>query len=138
MTSVEARKLLHAVERHEFIDRLRHEATRQGRFDRTCWHLDHPIPGTHTYLMPSDHGAGAERIYAAVEETPRWQKLWRQRRRKLSPRKRAVLDALKVDWRSRPAARIAGVSQPTVDTCKTFFKMHFAQCHQVWKRDFAI
>ena len=42
-----------------------------------------------------------------------------------------------VDWRSRPAARIAEVSQPTVDASKKIFKTHFAQCHTAWKRRFA-
>lgn len=130
-------KLLHRVERNEFIDQLRHDQTKQGAFDKAMWHLDHPIPGTTLLLAPSDKGAGAEKVYAAVEEKPLWLKLWHKDRLALPPRQRAVLDALAIDWRSRPAAKIAGVSQPTVDASKKIFKRHFAQCYQAWKRDFA-
>ena len=137
MTKSEQAKLLHRVERNQFIDRLRHEATKQGVFDRSMWHLDHPLPGTTAYLRPSDHGAGAEALYRAVEERPLWMKLWVRARLALKPRQRAVLDALLIDWRSRPAAKRAGVSQPTVDVYKKNFKTHFAQCYQAWKRDFA-
>ena len=50
--------------------------------------------------------------------------------------RRAVHDPLAGDGRSRPAAKLADVSQPTVDLCKKIFKTHFAQCHTAWKRDF--
>ena len=92
----------------------------------------------------SDLGRGAAAHYTVLEavldpprKEPLWLRLWRRKRLELSPKRRAVLDALAVDWRSRPAARMAGVSQPTVDLCKKIFKMHFAQCYQAWKRDFA-
>ena len=137
LTKSEQAKLLHRVERNQFIDRLRHEATKQGVFDRSMWHLDHPLPGTTAYLRPSDRGAGAEALYRAVEERPLWMKLWVRARLALKPRQRAVLDALLIDWRSRPAAKRAGVDHKTVDACKTFFKTHFAQCYQAWKCDFA-
>ena len=137
MTRTEERKLLHRVERHQFIDALRHKKTRQGRFDAEMWHLDHPIPGTDSYLMPSDRGEGAAAMYAKIEPEPLWRRLWRRRRLELKPRHRAVLDALAIDWRSRPAAKIAGVSQPTVDALKKIFKRHFAQCWQAYERDFA-
>ena len=136
LTPTEKRKLLHTVERHLFQDGLRHKATRQGRFDAAMWHLDHPLPGGTRILLPSDRGSGAERIYAAVENVPLWLRLWRRQRLALKPRHRTVLDALMVDWRSRPAAKIAGISQPTVDLCKKIFKVHFAQCWQAYKRDF--
>ena len=65
---------------------------------------------------------------------------YRERERKrleLPPKRRAILDALAIDWRSRPAAQIAGVDHKTVDQAKKIFKTHFAQCFQAWKRDFA-
>ena len=144
MTKTEERKLLNTVARHRFQDELRHLQTRQGRFDAAMLHLDHPLPGTGLYLTPSDHGAGAESVRDEVEakvdgkkSTPFWLRLWRRRRLALDPCRRTILDALAVDWRSRPAARIAEVSQPTVDAAKKIFKTHFAQCHTAWKRDFA-
>lgn len=92
----------------------------------------------------SDCGCGAAALREEVafnldgpEEDPQWLILWRQQRRKLKPKQRAVLDALAIDWRSRPAARIAGVSHKTVNDYKKFFKMHFAQCFQAWNGDFA-
>lgn len=137
LTPTEERKLLHRVERNLFIDRIRHDATKQGRFDKSCWHLDHPLPGTDVYLRPSDQGAGADRVYAALEKEPLWLRLWRRAVTKLPPRGRAVLAALEIDWRTAPAAKIAGVSRPTVDSWKTKLKTHFAQCWRAYERDFA-
>ena len=95
-------------------------------------------------IWESDHGRGAavsreivERDVDGDRSGPAWLVLWRKKRRELSKKQRAVLDALAVDWRSRPAAKLAHVSQPTVDKCKKNFKVHFAQCFQAWKRDFA-
>ena len=144
MTTIEESKFLHKAERHRFQDELRHLKTRQGRFDAAMLHLDHPLPGTDLRLDPSDRGRGAERMRDEVEakvdgekSMPFWLRLWRRRRLALNPRRRSILDALAVDWRSRPAARIAEVSQPTVDASKKIFKTHFDQCYQAWKRDFA-
>ena len=136
MTKTEERKLLHTVERHLFQDELRHKATRQGRFETEMWHLDHPVPGTSMTLNPSDRGASAAGMYAALETEPLWLRLWRKARLGLKPRQRAVLDALMVDWRTSSAARIAHCSTRSVDRAKTFFKMHFAQCWRAYKRDF--
>ena len=129
-------KLLHRIERNKFIDQLRHDQTKQGAFDKAMWHLDHPIPGTQVYLAPSDHGEAAEKLYAALEEAPLWQKFWVKARLSLKPRQRAVLDALMVDWRDLSAARIAGCGETTVKRFKKIFKVHFAQCYQAYKRDF--
>ena len=92
----------------------------------------------------SDCGRGAAALqYEAAfdldgsEDEPRWLVLWRRRRRLLTKKQRAVLDALAVDWRNRPAARIAGVDHKTVDCCKKFFKVHFAQCFRAWDEDSA-
>ena len=92
----------------------------------------------------SDGGRGARALHTIVSfdldgmrDDPFWLRLWRRKRLALSPKQRAVLDALAVDWRTANAAKIARVSRPTVDTCKKIFKVHFAQCHQAWKRDFA-
>ena len=92
----------------------------------------------------SDGGRGAAALLDEVaydldgpEEEPQWLVLWRRRRRLLTKKQRAVLDALAIDWRSRPAARIAGVDHKTVDCCKKFFKVHFAQCFRAWDEDFA-
>jgi len=134
--SEDERKLLHAVERRQFIDRLRHDATNQGAFDKAMWHLDHPVPGTDFYLKPSDHGAGAARVYAAAEPEPLWRTLWKRERATLPPTGRSVLDALLVDWRTAPAAKIAAASRPTVDRWKKLFQKIFAQCFQAWERDF--
>ena len=92
----------------------------------------------------SDGGRGASEHYATLgalldlpEKEPLWLVLWRRKRLELSPKQRAVLDALAVDWRTANAARIAHVSRPTVDHCKKIFKTHFAQYLRAWKRDFA-
>ena len=92
----------------------------------------------------SDGGRGAAALLEEVaydldgpEEEPQWLVLWRRRRRLLTKKQRAVLDALAIDWRSRPAARIAGVDHKTVDCCKKFFKVHFAQCFRAWDEDSA-
>ena len=130
-------KLLHRIERYEFIDNLRHGTSRQGAFEMSMLHLDHPIPGTEFYLVPSDHGAGAERLLAAVERKPLWKKLWVIGVKKLKPNGRRVLSALMKDWRTTSAAKIAGVSRNCVDRWRTKFKMHFAQCWRAYKRDFA-
>jgi len=131
-------KLLHTVERHQFQDHLRHNRTRQGRFDAEMLHLGHPLPGGGRVLEPSDRGKGAAAIIDAAEVTPLWQKLWTRAYADLSPTGKRIVKALEADWRSRPAARLAGVSQPTVDTWKKNLKIHFAQCFRAWKRDFAL
>ena len=48
-----------------------------------------------------------------------------------------MLNALMVDWRTAPAAKIAGVSRNCVDRWKTKLKTHFAQCWRAYERDFA-
>ena len=135
MTKTDEQRLLHAVERHRFQDELRHKATKQGRFDAEMWHLDHPVPGTSMTLNPSDHGASAAAMYAAMEAEPLWLRLWRKARRELSPRRRRILAALMVDLRPVHAARIACVSRQTVYDAVTFFKMHFAQCWRAYNAD---
>lgn len=92
----------------------------------------------------SDGGRGRyelETIISATvdgdEDLPLWLVLWYRKRLELSPKRRAILDALAVDWRTANAARIAHVSRPTVDLAKKIFKMHFTQCFRAWKRDFA-
>ena len=137
MTKTEESKYWHRAERRKFQNELKHLRTRQGKFDAAMLHLDHPIPGTDLYLDPSDHGAAAEAMYDAIEVVPLWLRLWRRKRLELSPKRRAVLDALAVDWRTACAAKIAATSRPTVDLCKKIFKTHFAQCYQAWERDFA-
>ena len=90
----------------------------------------------------SDEGRGSYEHYevlAAVfdrQRNPSWLVFWRRKRLELSRKRRAVHDALAVDWRTACAAKIAAVSRPTVDLCKKIFKTHFAQCHTAWKRDF--
>ena len=137
MTKTEERKLLNTVARHEFQNELKHLRTRQGRFDATMLHLDHPIPGTDLYLDPSDRGKSAAAMYDEIEVIPLWLRLWRLAAAKLPPKGRAVLGALMIDWRTAPAAKIAGVSRPTVDSWKTKLKTHFAQCWRAYERDFA-
>ena len=73
----------------------------------------------------------------AREKEPLWLRLWRRAVTKLPPKGRAVLAALAIDWRTAPAAKIAGVSRPTVDSWKTKLKTHFAQCWRAYERDFA-
>ena len=99
-------------------------------------HLDHPLPGTDLYLDPSDRGRFAEAMYDEIEVVPLWLRLWRLAAARLPPKGRAVLGALLVDWRTMPASKMAGVSRPTVDSWKIKLKMHFAQCHKAWERDF--
>ena len=136
MTKTEESMYWHKTERRKFQNELKHLRTRQGRFDAAMLHLDHPLPGTDLYLDPSDHGRFAAAMYDGIEVVPLWLRLWRLAAAKLPPKGRAVLGALMVDWRTMPASKMAGVSRPTVDSWKTKLKMHFAQCHKAWERDF--
>ena len=137
MTKTEEGKYLHKAERRRFQDELRHLKTRQGRFDAAMLHLDHPLPGTDLRLDPSDRGKSAAAMYDGIEVVPLWRRLWRLSAAKLPRKGRAVLNALKVDWRTAPAAKIAGVSRNCVDRWKTKLKTHFAQCWWAYERDFA-
>ena len=92
----------------------------------------------------SDAGRGtfemrsvAEYDIDGPEKEPVWLVLWRRKRRELKPKHRKILDALAVDWRTACAAKVAGVSRPTVDQCKKIFKTHFAQCFRAWEWDSA-
>ena len=136
MTKTEESMYWHKTERRKFQNELKHLRTRQGRFDAAMLHLDHPLPGTDLYLDPSDRGRFAEAMYDEIEVVPLWLRLWRLAAAKLPPKGRAVLGALLVDWRTMPASKMAGVSRPTVDSWKIKLKMHFAQCHKAWERDF--
>ena len=136
MTKTEENMYWHKTERRKFQNELKHLRTRQGRFDAAMLHLDHPLPGTDLYLDPSDHGRFAAAMYDGIEVVPLWLRLWRLAAAKLPPKGRAVLGALMVDWRTMPASKMAGVSRPTVDSWKIKLKMHFAQCHKAWERDF--
>ena len=136
MTKTEESKYWHKTERRKFQNELKHLRTRQGRFDAAMLHLDHPLPGTDLYLDPSDRGRFAEAMYNEIEVVPLWLRLWRLAAARLPPKGRAVLGALLVDWRTMPASKMAGVSRPTVDSWKIKLKMHFAQCHKAWERDF--
>ena len=136
MTKTEERKLLNTVARHEFQNELKHLRTRQGRFDAAMLHLDHPLPGTDLYLDPSDRGKSAAAMYDRVEVIPLWLRLWRLSAAKLPRKGRMVLYALMVDWRNRPAGKIAGVDHKTVESWKIKFKVHFAQCWRAYERDF--
>ena len=136
MTKTEESKYWHKAERHRFQDELKHLRTRQGRFEAAMLHLDHPIPGTDIRLDPSDRGESAAALYDRIEVVPLWLRLWRLSAAKLPRKGRAVLYALMVDWRSRPAAKLAEVDHKTVDSWKTRFETHFAQCWRAYKRDF--
>ena len=136
MTKTEESKYWHKTERRKFQNELRHLKTRQGRFDAAMLHLDHPLPGTDLYLDPSDRGESAAAMYDGIEVVPLWLRLWRLSAAKLPRKGRAVLGALAVDWRTMPAAKTAGVSRNCVDRWKIKFKVHFAQCHRAWERDF--
>lgn len=91
---------------------------------------------TNAELERANRGRSAADIYRHFEGTPHWMVLWRRSASKLPRTGRRILAALMVDWRSRPAARIAGVDHKTVDAWKTIFKVHFAQCFRAYKRDF--
>lgn len=130
------KKTLNRHKRREFLDELRHRRTRQGSFENAMLHFDHPLPGGGQILEPSDRGTSAARIYRGLEPTPLWVILWKRSAAKLPRTGKKVLAALAEDWRSRPAAKIAGVSQPTVDHWKKLFKKIFAQCFRAYKRDF--
>ena len=136
MTKTAESMYWHKTERRKFQNELKHLRTRQGRFDAAMLHLDHPLPGTDLYLDPSDRGRFAEAMYDEIEVLPLWLRLWRLAAARLPPKGRAVLGALLVDWRTMPASKMAGVSRPTVDSWKIKLKMHFAQCHKAWERDF--
>ena len=83
-----------------------------------------------------DRGESAAAMYCRIEVVPLWLRLWRLSAAKLPRKGRAVLYALMVDWRTMPAAKMAGVSRPTVDGWKTKLKVHFAQCWRAYERDF--
>ena len=136
MTKTEESMYWHKTERRKFQNELKHLRTRQGRFDAAMLHLDHPLPGTDLYLDPSDRGRFAAAMYDGIDVVPLWLRLWRLAAARLPPKGRAVLGALLVDWRTMPASKMAGVSRPTVDSWKIKLKMHFAQCHKAWERDF--
>ena len=110
----------------------------ETKYDEDCGDEGNDEPSWVT-----DEGRGSFEHYAILasvfdrRRNPLWLKLWRQKRLELSPKRRAVLDALGVDWRTACAAKIAATSRPTVDLCKKIFKTHFAQCHTAWKRDSA-
>lgn len=136
MTEDEA-KLLNTVRRHEFQDALAYGKTRQGAFENDMLHLGHPLFAGGQDLTASDEGRGAEAIRNLNDgKTPLWLRLWARQRAKLSKSRRRVLDALMIDWRTMPASKMAGVSRPTVDSWKTKFKTHFAQCWKAYERDF--
>lgn len=137
MTKTEEAKYLNTALRHSFQDALRYNGTRQGSFECSMLHLDHPVPGTEFYINPSDDGAGAMKVYENVEEIPLWQHLWAIKVAKLPPKGKIVLYALMQDWRNRPAAKIARVSHNCVIRWKTKFKVHFAQCWTAYERLFA-
>jgi len=78
----------------------------------------------------SDGGAGVKRMLNTIEPPkevpPTWLRLYREVYSQLPPTGQRVLNALEQDWRTRPAARIAGVSQPTVDKWKRRFRQLLA------------
>jgi len=117
--------LLGRAARNAFRNGLVRAKTKRGRFE-------------HGFINPrrdlSDGGKGAAAIYAEIEVEPLWLKLWRQERKTLKPKHRAVLDALLVDMRPRVAARIAGVGKNVIYHCsRKIFKVHFAQCYQAYR-----
>ena len=124
-------------------DRYREWAkTRQGAFEtRQILHFDaeaeEACEREHSTSWLSDRGEGAAAMYAKIEPEPLWRRLWRLAAARLPPKGRAVLAALMVDWRTAPAAKIAGVSRNCVDRWKTKLKTHFAQCWRAYERDFA-
>ena len=130
------KKTLNRHKRREFLDELRHRRTRQGSFENAMLHFDHPLPGGGQVLEPSDRGTSAARIYRRLEPTPLWVILWKRSAAKLPRTGKKVLAALAEDWRTSVAAKIAGVSRPTVDHWKKLFKKNFAQCFRAYKRDF--
>jgi len=132
----EDKKILNCRARKAFLDELKHRQTRQGSFEESFLHHGHPLFGGGPVLEPSDGGDSAARIRGNCDEVPRWRTLWIRARRKLTRKQKRILDALLVDWRSRPAARLASVSQPTVDKTKKLFQKIFAQCFQAYDRDF--
>lgn len=129
-------KLLNLHKRYEFLNEVKRQRTRQGRFERDMLHLDHPIPGGVRVLEPSDRGRNAAEIYRHLENTPLWMILWKHTAAKLPRTGKRVLAALMEDWRTSFAARIAGVSRPTVDHWKKLFKKIFIQCFRAYERDF--
>lgn len=131
------KKTLNRHKRREFLDELRHRRTRQGSFENAMLHFDHPLPGGGQVLEPSDRGTSAANIYRELEPTPLWMILWKRSAAKLPRTGKKVLAALAEDWRSRPAAKIAGVDHKTVDAWKKIFKVHFAQCFRAYKLNLA-
>ena len=136
MTEAEA-KLLNTVRRREFQDTLAYGKTRQGAFENAMLHLGHPLFAGGQDLTASDEGRGAAEIRNLDDgKTPLWLRLWRVYARKLPRKGRAVLEALMIDWRNRPAGNIAGVDHKTVESWKKKFKVHFDQCWRAYERDF--
>jgi len=136
--NTEDAKILSHRQRTEFLDALRYKQTRQGSFESQFLHLDHPLPGGGRLLEASDRGKSAAEIRLSAEEVPRWKKLWQRSRKRLTRKQKRILDALLIDFRTTKAADLAKVERSAVLRFKkTFFKVHFAQCYQAWKRDFS-
>ena len=127
-----------AQERHAAEWFYRNKTSFETKYDEDCGEEAGNEPS-----WVSDEGRGSSEHYAVLtalfdrELKPSWLVFWRRKRLQLSQKRRAVHDALAVDWRSRPAARLSGTDHKTVDLCKKIFKTHFAPCHTAWKRDFA-
>ena len=123
--------------RHGVSGEAQREIPRNGRLSRR------PQARTARRFEMTDEGRGCSEHYAVLaalfdrKRNPSWLVFWRRKRLQLTRKRRAVHDALAGDWRTACAAKIAGVSRPTVDLCKKIFKTHFAQCHTAWKCDFA-
>lgn len=125
-------------ERHSAEWFYHNKTSFETKYDEDCGN-----EGNNEPVWVSDDDRGSSEHYAILaaifdrQRNPSWLVFWRRKRLQLTRKRRAVHDALAVDWRSRPAAKLADVSQPTVDLCKKIFKTHFAPCHAAWKRDFA-
>lgn len=124
-------------ERHSAEWFYHNKTSFETKYDEDCGDEGNNEPA---WVSDDDRGSSEHyAILAAIfdrQRNPSWLVFWRRKRLQLTRKRRAVHDALAVDWRSRPAAKLADVSQPTVDLCKKIFKTHFAQCHTAWKRDF--
>lgn len=107
--------------------------TRQGAFESHLLHFDHPLFAGGVSLVASDNGEAAEKIRKNVEVCPLWLSLWRNAYTKLPPKGKRVLYALMQDWRTTSAAKLAGVSRPTIIEWKHRFRTYFFTSYRAWR-----
>ncbi len=127
---------LHILQRSKklfYRNHLAYLKTKQGAFEASMLHLDHPFAVGCRELTASDEGRNALQIRENNEVCPLWLKLWRNAYAKLPPKGKRILYALMQDWRTTSAAKLAGVSRPTIIEWKRRFRTYFFSSYRAWR-----